>query len=66
MDDVDPDTGKYTIKMYFSKKREENDVIFQEEIVLRPLNKSFGPIILTIREEGKFRVAGVFVDVLRI
>lgn len=65
LDDVDPDTDKYTIKMYSNKKREEGDVMFQKEIVLRPLNKSFDPILLPANEEVKFRIAGEFIDVLR-
>jgi len=65
LDDLDKDTGKYTIKMYSSMKREEEDVLIQEEIVLKPLNKSFDPIVLPANEEGKLRVVGVFIDVVR-
>lgn len=70
MDQSDLDFGIYRI---MNANRDEIEKFLdvellpqvKEEIVLRPLNKSFDPIVLPANEEGKFRVAGVFIDVLR-
>ncbi len=62
----DPDTGgKYTIKKYMSKKREnEHSNLEHEEIVLQPLNSDYKPIVIQNADDGEFQVIAEFVAAL--
>jgi SOS-response transcriptional repressor LexA len=62
---VDPDTGKYTIKKYGSKKKEKDGSWEHEEVLLEPLNKDFKPIILKSDSQGEVAVIAEFIDVLK-
>jgi type III restriction enzyme len=64
-DSVDPDTGKYTIKKYGSKKKEKDGSWEHEEVLLEPLNKDFKPIILKSDSQGEVAVIAEFIDVLK-
>ncbi len=57
--------GSYTVKRYTSEKKHSKDGSWKhEKIVLEPLNKDYGPIILATEEEGSFKVVAEFVRVL--
>lgn len=62
----DPDyAGAYSIKLYSSTKSYDLFGNWQhEKIELKPLNKDFNPIILTLEDADEFRVIGEFVGVL--
>ena len=62
----DPDySGSYSIKEYSSEKcYDEFGSWRHEKIELKPLNKDFNPIILTLEDADEFRVIGEFVGVL--
>ena len=62
---TDPETGqRYTIKRYESKKVNDGDSWRHTQITLKPTNRDFEPIVLTIAEEGDLQVIAEFVDVL--
>ncbi len=53
--------GSYAIKQYSSKKHYNTDGTWQHtEIVLRPLNTSYNPILLDEKESDFFRVIGEY------
>lgn len=56
--------GSYSIKQYTSKKiyNEQTGEWMHEQILLKPLNKSYDPILIT--EEDGFRVVGEFLGVV--
>jgi SOS-response transcriptional repressor LexA len=59
--------GAYSIKEYHSQKKFYEDGIWQhEEIVLKPLNKEYNPIVLTPDDIDDFRIVGEFLGVLRM
>lgn len=59
--DVDPDTGKYAIKKYTSKKQAKGDSWEHQEILLESLNKDYPPIVLKPKDEGEVTVIAEFV-----
>lgn len=65
-DITDPDThSRYTVKMYRSEKRQEEDSWHHEKILLEPINKEYEPIIITEDRASEFRVIAEFVAVLK-
>jgi type III restriction enzyme len=65
-DEADPDTGKYTIKRYSSKKREQEEGSWEhEEITLEPLNKDYKPIVLMPSSEEEVVVVAEFVCLIK-
>jgi len=65
-DAVDPETGeRYTVKRYESvKATAEEDVWRHVKITLKPANKDFEPIELSVEDEGQVRVIAEVVEVL--
>lgn len=59
----DPDySGSYSIKVYFSSKRfDENGIWMHEEIILHPKNKAYNPIIINEEDSEEFRIVGEYV-----
>lgn len=58
--------GAFTVKVYSSEKRFLEDGTFRHvEIVLKPLNPEFQPIVLTASDERNIRVVGEVVEVLK-
>ena len=62
----DPDYGgSYTIKRYSSEKHYNTDGTWQHsEILLKPLNPKYHPIILDETESESFRVIGEFLGIV--
>jgi superfamily II DNA or RNA helicase len=61
----DPETGGcYTVKVYESEKSSKGEPWAHTRITLRPLNKSYQPVVLTPEDEGAVTVAAEFVGVL--
>lgn len=61
----DPETGGcYTVKIYNSDKSARDESWAHTRITLRPLNKSFQPVVLTPEDEGAVNVAAEFVGVV--
>ena len=65
-DFTDPETGgSYSIKKYFSEKSFKSDGSWMhEQIVLRPINQDYKPIIVDPEIEGRFTVIAEFVGLL--
>jgi SOS-response transcriptional repressor LexA len=64
-DSTDPETGqRYTVKRYESNKVENGDSWRHAQIILRPLNPEFEPIVLTSAKEGELEVIAEFVEVM--
>jgi len=54
--------GAFSVKEYASRKIYTEDGEWRhEEVVLKPLNKDFSPIVITENEDGQFRVVAEFV-----
>ena len=63
-DATDPETGqRYTVKRYKSEKNTEGDSWRHTKITLEPVNRDFGPIVLT-GDEGELQVIAELVEVL--
>jgi hypothetical protein len=65
-DSADPETGeRYTVKRYESQKVSGEDGTWRHlTVTLKPLNPSYGPIVLTVEEEGAVQVVAELVEVL--
>jgi hypothetical protein len=64
---TDPETGRYTVKLYDTEKEQRKDQSVETlRVILRPLSfdPAFQPIILSIENEGQFRVIAELVAVL--
>ncbi len=58
--------GAYSVKEYHSQKSYNDDGTWQhEEIVLRPFNPDYEPIIITPDDIDDFRIVGGFVGILK-
>ncbi len=63
--DADPDTGRYTIKRYSSRKVFGDDGQWKhEEIILEPLNSAFDKIVLNGNQDGELKVVAEFWDIV--
>jgi superfamily II DNA or RNA helicase/SOS-response transcriptional repressor LexA len=61
----DPETGGcFTVKVYESEKADSGETWSHKRITLRPINKSFQPIVLTPDDEGSVNVVAELVGVL--
>lgn len=62
----DPDySGSYSIKTYTSKKSfDEFGNWMHEEILLRPKNSEYNPIIISEEDAEEFRIVGEFVGII--
>jgi phage repressor protein C with HTH and peptisase S24 domain len=60
---VDPESGeRYTVKQYESEKSTGPDGTWRHvTVTLRPLNRDFQPILLTVEDEGAVAVVAEFV-----
>ena len=57
--------GRYSIKKYTSKKSyDEFGNWMHEEILLKPINKSYNPIVISEEDSNEFCVIGEFVGVI--
>jgi len=67
-DTDDPETSqRYTVKRYESEKATQDDgTSWHYRIVLKPLNPEFGPIMLTVDDEGTIGVVAELVEVLGV
>ena len=65
-DATDPETGgRYTVKRYESfRGTDGGGTLRHTRIALRPVNRDFEPIILTVADEGDVRVVAEFLEVL--
>jgi type I restriction enzyme R subunit len=64
-DAADPETGeRYTVKRYESEKTTEGDSWRHTQILLKPINPDFKPIVVTGAEEGRLQVIAELVEVL--
>ena len=64
-DAVDPETGeRYTVKRYESEKSEDEGGWRHVRVTLRPLNREFAPIELTVDDEADVSVVAEFVAVV--
>jgi len=64
-DTADPETGqRYTVKRYESRKAAHGDSWQHEQIVLKPTNPEFEPIVLTGKDSGELNMIAEFVEVL--
>jgi SOS-response transcriptional repressor LexA len=64
-DATDPETGqRYTVKRYESQKVRKGDSWRHSEIILKPVNPDFEPIVLTGEDEGQLQVIAELVEVL--
>ncbi|OFZ53347.1 MAG: hypothetical protein A2428_10305 [Bdellovibrionales bacterium RIFOXYC1_FULL_54_43] len=59
---ADPETGgSYTVKQYFSSKIASNESEWRHrEILLKPLNPEYEPIVLLPKHESEFRIIGEY------
>jgi hypothetical protein len=63
--DADPDTGRYTIKRYSSRKAFKPEGEWEhEKIVLEPLNNAYEKIVLDGGQDGELKVVAEFVGVI--
>jgi SOS-response transcriptional repressor LexA len=62
----DPHTGgQYTLKVYTSEKSStQEDEWHHTQIILKPLNPKYEPIVLTPRDENEVRIIAEFVRVI--
>ena len=59
-------SGSYSIKKYISSKRyNEDGTWMHEEIILRPMNSDFDPIVLREEDAYEYRVIGEFVGTVK-
>jgi SOS-response transcriptional repressor LexA len=65
-DTSDPETGeRYTVKRYESEKGVSEDGTWRHvRVVLKPTNREFEPIVLTVEDEGSVQVIAEVVQVL--
>lgn len=64
-DSIDPETGeRYTVKRYYSEKRDEGESWEHDRIILRPMNPDFEPIVLSGAREGQLQVIAELIEVL--
>ena len=65
-DIVDPETGgKYTVKEYQSKKKENKDETWEhEEIILIPRNSDYKPIVIKENAEDELKIIGEYINAL--
>ena len=63
----DPESGeRYTVKRYESEKSTDADGTWRHvRITLRPLNRDFAPIVLTVDDEGAVAIIAEFLALLQ-